>query len=283
MEAGQTKNRHKNGWALVTGASAGIGEEFCNQLAELSWSLVLVARRENRLRQIAERLEETHGIECRYYALDLAVSSTPQALLDTLASEGIEIEFLVNNAGYGVPGQFTVPDWKIHADSLQVMLISVCELTWLLLPGMQARNRGCIVNVASVAGLTPGSAGHTLYGATKSFLIRFSESLAQENHDSGVSVSALCPGFTYSEFHDVTGTRELVTQMPSYMWMSAEEVVRFGIESVTRDKPLITAVPGRVNRFIALLVRLMPRRLALWLTQRQSRRWRAQNSGAEQA
>jgi hypothetical protein len=278
MEVEHTGQNPVKAWALVTGASAGIGEEFCNQLAAMGYPLVLVARRGDRLQQLAERLKERHGIACRCFAMDLSTPDASQRLVESLAGEGIEIEFLVNNAGYGVPGFFTVPDWKTHADSLQLMLTSVCELTWRLLPGMQARNKGYIVNVASLAGLAPGSAAHTLYGATKAFLIRFSESLACENLDTGVTISALCPGFTYSEFHDVTGMRDLVSQMPSYMWMTAEEVVSYGLESVMREKPRVMAIPGRVNRFIAQLLRLMPRRLAMWLTQRESRRWRAREN-----
>ena len=263
------------GWALVTGASAGIGEEFCNQLAALSWPLVLVARREDRLRLLAERLGKEHGVECRCYPFDLALPDAIEKLVEALETDGIEVEFLVNNAGYGVPGTFTEPDWQVHADSLRVMLGSVCELTWRLLPGMQQRGRGFVVNVASVAGLTPGSARHTLYGATKAFLIKFSESLAMENQATGVSVSALCPGFTYSEFQDVSGTRELVDQLPSYMWMNADEVVQFGIDSVMKQAPLVIAVPGRVNRFIATLLRLMPRKMAFAFMRRQSRDYRA--------
>ncbi len=265
----------QKGWALVTGASAGIGEEFCNQLAALSWPVVLVARREDRLKLLAERLRKEHGVESRCYPFDLAQPDASEKLVAALEADAIEVEFLVNNAGYGVPGTFTESDWQTHADSLQVMLTSVCELTWRLLPGMQQRSRGYIVNVASLAGLVPGSARHTLYGATKAFLIKYSESLAMENLHTGVSVSALCPGFTYSEFHDVLGSRELTSQMASYMWMNADEVVRFGIDSVMKQPPLVVAVPGRVNRFIATLFRLMPRKMALALIQRQSKAYRA--------
>lgn len=268
-------SEQKTQWALVTGASAGIGEEFCNQLAALNWSIVLVARREDRLNSIADRLTQEYGIQCRCYSLDLASPDAIEKLMASLEADGIQPGFLVNNAGYGVPGKFTEPDWQTHAASLRVMLSTVCELTWRLLPGMQQRGRGYIVNVASLAGLVSGSAGHTLYGATKSFLIKFSESLAMENRDTGISVSALCPGFTYSEFHDVLGSRDLMDQMASYMWMDADEVVRFGIDSVMKKPALIVAVPGRVNRFIATLFRLLPRKTALAMIQRQSKAYRA--------
>lgn len=269
-------NQKKKHWALVTGASAGIGAEFCRQLARLGYPLVLVARREDRLQELAAELTREHGIDCRCLPLDLAAAGASAEIETFLDSQNIELEFLVNNAGYGVSGTFNEPDWDTHQDFLQVMLNSVCELTWRLLPGMQSRGAGYIVNVSSLAGLTPGSARNTLYGATKSFLIKFSQSLAMENLDSGVSVSALCPGFTYSEFHDVLGIREQVNEMPSWMWMKSEDVVAYGIDSVMREKPRIVAVPGRANRFIALLARLLPRGITQALMQRESRRWRKQ-------
>ena len=261
-------------WALVTGASAGIGAEFCRQLAARGYSLVLVARRRDRLEQLADELKRQHAIDCRVLPLDLARPDAARVIESALGEASIEVEFLVNNAGYGVPGALTEPDWQTHADSLNVMLNSVVELCWRLLPAMQRNHRGFIVNVASLAGLVPGSPRHTLYGATKAFLIRFSESLAVENLDTGVAVSALCPGFTHSEFHDVIGTREIVSNMPTWMWMDADDVVRFGIDSVTREPPLVIAVPGRVNRFIAMLARKLPQRLSPSITQRASRRWR---------
>jgi short-subunit dehydrogenase len=268
-------------WALVTGASAGIGAEFCRQLAALGYSVILVARRESRLSGLANELVEKHEITCHWYSLDLSDPKSGLELSDSLKEKGIEIEFLVNNAGYGIPGYFTEPDWQEHIDFIQVLVTSVCELTWRFLPAMRARGIGYVVNVSSLAGLTPGSAGYTLYGASKSFLVGFSESLAMENHQSGVSVSALCPGFTYTEFHDVMGTRERVRQMSSYMWMTAEEVVRYGIESVMRDNPRVIAIPGRVNRFLALIVRLLPMSMAYRIMQRQSRRFRAQTHNTQ--
>lgn len=264
-------------WALVTGASAGIGAEFCRQLAGRGYSLVLVARRQDRLEELAASLKQQHTIDCLVIPLDLAEPGAAGHIVSTLAAASIEVEFLVNNAGYGVPGTFLESDWRVHADSLDVMLNSVLELTWRLLPAMQKRRRGFIVNVSSLAGFVSGSARHTLYGATKAFLIKFSEALAMENLDTGVAVSALCPGFTYSEFHDVLGTRDLVNQMHPLLWMEAPEVVRYGIESVIRTPPRVVAVPGRVNRFIAMLSRKLPLKLAQAMTQRQSRRYRKQD------
>ena len=265
-------------WALVTGASAGIGAEFCRQLAARGYNLVLVARREDRMRQLATELESDHGAQSMIIPVDLSVPNAGTALAAKLADAGVHIEFLVNNAGYGLAGHYLDPPWSDHAAFIQLMLVAVCELTWRLLPAMQKQRKGYIVNVASLAGLVPSSAGHTLYGASKAFLVRFSESLALENHTTGVRVSALCPGFTYSEFHDVSGTRALVSKMPAWMWMNAEEVVKFGIDAVMGKHLRVIAIPGRVNRLIAMLMRYLPAKAAHRLTQRTSRRFRAQRT-----
>jgi short-subunit dehydrogenase len=274
--SGSAPGSASGSWALVTGASAGIGAEFARQLAERGYAVVLVARRAERLQELALYLRERYTVDCLTVPLDLAGRESVEELVTVLDKENIGVEFLVNNAGYGVPGLFTEPDWQTHADSLQVMLSGVCELTWRLLPGMQRRGRGYIVNVASLAGLVPGSARHTLYGATKAFLIRFSESLAAENAKTGVKVSALCPGFTHSEFHDVIGASEQTSRMPSWMWMEAPEVVRYGIESVDRDDPRVIAIPGYVNQTIAALARKLPYTLTQSMIKREAQRWRSQ-------
>jgi short-subunit dehydrogenase len=156
------------------------------------------------------------------------------------------------------------------------MVAAPCELAWRLLPAMQERGYGRIINVASLAGLIPGSAGHTLYGAAKAFLVKFSQSLALENAARGVHVCALCPGFTYSEFHDVTGTRPIVAKMPRWMWLSADAVARDGIDAVERGEAV--HVSGRVNRVIKALVKLVPDRLARRMVQKRSRHFRAQDA-----
>lgn len=260
-------------WALVTGASSGIGEEAARQLAARGYDLVLVARRADRLKALADRLEAEHGAASRVLPADLADPGASAVIAQQLSDAGVEVEFLVNNAGYGVPGMLVDVDWARHRDFLQVMVTAVCELTWRLMPGMLARNRGYILNVASVAGLAPSSAGHTLYGASKAFVIKFSESLAEEGAGRGVHVTALCPGFTYSEFHDVTGTREQVRELPDYLWLEAEEVVAYGLEAVLRDPPNTIAVPGRVYRFLVWLSGACPP-LARWLANRNAHRFR---------
>ncbi|MGN2246949.1 SDR family NAD(P)-dependent oxidoreductase [Frateuria sp. GZRR35] len=258
--------------SLITGASAGIGAAFARELAARGHDLVLVARRTERLQALAQDLHERHGAQAHVLPADLADPTAPRQLVDALQEQGLAVDWLINNAGYGVPGTFDASDWPVHADFLQVLLSAPTELAWRLLPGMHERGYGRIVNVASLAGHVPGSAGHTLYAASKAYLIKFSQSLALENRHNGVHVCALCPGFTWSEFHDVTGTRALVGKLPRFMWQDADTVVREGIEAVERGEAV--HVTGRVNRVIKALAKLTPDRLALWLSARESRRYR---------
>lgn len=258
--------------SLVTGASAGIGAAFARQLAALGHDLVLTARRLERLENLAAELRARHGGAVTVLPADLADPAAPRLLCEALAQRGLQVDWLVNNAGYGVPGSFEANDWAIHADSLRVLLTAPTELAWRLLPGMRRRGHGRIINVASLAGHLPGTAGHTLYAASKAYLIKFSQSLALENRASGVHVCALCPGFTRSEFHDVTGTRDKMDKLPGFMWLGAEEVVRQGIAAVERGDAVY--ITGRMNRAIKTLAQLLPDRWVLWLSARESKRYR---------
>jgi uncharacterized protein len=241
---------------LVTGASSGIGEAFASVFAAAGWDLVITARREDRLRALAERLERQYGRRVHVITADLAAREAPARLCAEIAARGLAIDALVNNAGYGMPGAYVKSSWAEHDTFIQVMVTAVAELTHRLLPPMIERGYGRIVNVASLAGLVPPSAGHTLYAASKAFLIRFSESLAQEVRHQGVHVTALCPGFTFSEFHDVLGTREMMSRLPPFMWMDSPTVARQGYDAVMAGKPV--HVTGLVNSGIATLVRMLP-------------------------
>jgi short-subunit dehydrogenase len=179
----------------------------------------------------------------------------------------------VNNAGYGVPGAFVNSPWERQDAMLQVMVNGLAELTHRLLPGMIDRRYGRIINVASLAGLVPAPAGHTLYGASKALVIKFSEALSHEVMRHGVHVTAVCPGFTVSEFHDVTGTREQVTRsLPSWMWMDSPTVARQGFDAVMAGTPIY--INGRVNRTVAMLVRHLPQSLVMAVGRRLGRSYR---------
>ncbi|MCF6225992.1 MAG: SDR family oxidoreductase [Xanthomonadales bacterium] len=256
----QTNSSNKT--ALITGASAGLGAEFARQLAVQGNNLVLTARRTDRLEALAAELTATFGIKTYVYTADLADPRSPQQLFNKLAADGVDIDILINNAGYGVTGTLTVPDWKTHADFLNVMVNSLVELCYLLLPAMQQRGFGKIINVASMAALVPAAAGHTLYAASKAFVVRFSESLAMENLNTGVKVQALCPGFTYTEFHDVTGTREQMSDMSEKMWLKAEDVISYSLAQIDQKDSLPVSIPGRQYRTIERLMRWLPKKIA---------------------
>lgn len=258
--------------SLITGASAGIGTAFARALAARGHDLVLTARRTDRLEALATELHEQHACTATVLTVDLADPASPQALCDELVQRGLAVDWLVNNAGYGVPGSFCANDWATHAAFMQVLVSAPLELAWHLLPGMRERGYGRIINVASLAGHVPGTAGHTLYAPAKALLIKFSQGLALENRARGVHVCALCPGFTWSEFHDVTGTRSMMNRLPRFMWQTADAVVREGIAAVERGDAV--HVSGRVNRVIKGAFKLIPDKLALRLTARQARRYR---------
>lgn len=258
--------------ALVTGASAGIGAAFARIFASHGYDVALTARRAERLERLAEDIRLRHGVETLVLPADLARPEAPGEILRGLEAHGRGVDALVNNAGYG-PESYTETTWEQQQAALQVMLVAPCELTHKVLPRMVEERFGRIVNVASLAGLLPGAAGNTVYAATKSFLVRFSQSLHLENQANGVHVTALCPGFTYSEFHDVNGARERVTAAtPDWLWQGADEVAAVGYEAVEAGRPL--AVPGAPNKAIAAAVRLLPEEWTLSLVASQSPRIR---------
>ena len=258
---------------LVTGASAGIGAAFARIYASHGYNLVLTARRGERLETLAEEIGLRYGVETLTVAADLADSAAGDALLAEIAAHGLVIDALVNNAGYALPGDYGASRWEDQRAMLQVMLVAVCELTHKLLPGMIERGFGRIVNVASLAGLAPGPARQTLYAATKAFLVRFSQSLHQETLDQGVHVSALCPGFTYSEFHDVNHMRaEITRRIPAWRWMGPDEVAASGYEAVEANRSI--CVPGAPNKALAVLAKLLPEDWTTALMAREAARAR---------
>jgi len=264
--------------ALVTGASAGIGAAFARELAARRHALVLTARRADRLEALALGLRAQHGIDVQCIPCDLADPAAPQHLDDEIARRDLVIDVLVNNAGYGVTGTFLARPWQTHADFIQVLMTAPADLCYRFLPGMRQRSYGRIINVASLAGLIPAPAGHTLYAASKAYLIKFSQALALENRRFGVNVLAVCPGFTVSEFHDVTGTRGQMKGIPSWLWMAAEPVVRDALDAVDRGE--VVRVSGRANRMIKRLFAWLPDRLALRLIDQRGKDFRATDDAA---
>jgi len=249
--------------ALVTGASAGIGEAFAREFARNGYDLVLVARRKERLQTLARDLERDFGAAARVLASDLSRPEAPAEIFAALKNDAVEVEALINNAGYGVVGQFNESDWRRHRDYLQVMITAPIHLSYLLAPEMAERGRGFIINVGSVSGFLPPHAGGTLYYPAKSFLIKFSLAHGAELCDSGVHVTALCPGFTRTEFQQAAGGTVETVKMPGFLWMRADQVARQGYEAVIRGDPV--CIPGFYNRMIVRFFKYIPDTLGRWI------------------
>lgn len=268
MEERSTTRRR----ALVTGASSGIGLAFAHVFAEHEYDLILTARRVDRLERLAADLRRQFGTDAVIVPVDLADAAAPARLVAAITEKSLHVDVLVNNAGFGVPGSYASTSWDQQREFLQVLVVALAELSHRVLPGMMERRWGRIINVASLAGLLPGVAGHTLYAASKAFVVKFSESLAVETAAHGIHVCASCPGFTYTEFHDVIGTRARVSRMPKFMWLDAETVARESYEAVMAGVPVY--VPGRVNRTLAGLGRVLPRSLVWSLMKRNASKFR---------
>jgi short-subunit dehydrogenase len=256
--------------ALVTGASAGIGAAFASLYASHGYDLAITARRGDRLNAVADEVRLRYGVEILIIPADLAKVDGVDCVLDQIAANGRVVDVLVNNAGYGLPGSFVAASWDEQQAFLKVLLTSVCELTHKVLPGMLERRFGRILNVASMAGLAPAGPGTVLYSAAKAFVVKFSQGLHLEARSAGVHVSALCPGYTYTEFHDVNGTRAVLGETtPPWMWMGADEVAAAGYEAAEANRPI--CVPGAPYQAAAAISRLLPEDWGMALMARRAR------------
>ncbi|MBW7879665.1 MAG: SDR family oxidoreductase [Anaerolineae bacterium] len=241
-------------WAIVTGASSGLGEEFARQLAAAGIHLVLVARRKDRLAATARDLMQAHGIQTRVISADLSLPDTPQMIYDQLRADGIAVDVLINNAGFGLYGKFTDIAWEREQQMLDVDIATVVRMTRLFVPDMAARKSGWVLQVASVGAFLP-SPLYASYSAAKAFVLSFSEAINFELRGTGVSVTTTCPGMIRTEFHDVSG--QAYTWFQRLMLMEPEPCVRASINAMLRRKASV--VPGRVNALMIWSLRLTPR------------------------
>ena len=256
--------------ALITGASSGIGTTFARQLAARGCDLILVARREERLRSIAAELLAAHGAQCEVLPADLTLDADVARVCERIAAVP-RLDYLINNAGFGTKGKYFHTDLAGQVNMHRVHVLAIVQLTHAALKRMVAQESGAVINVASVAGFTL-SAGGTSYSATKHWLNVFTEGLYLELRSSGspVKVQALCPGFTYSEFHDVIEMDRSV--VPKSWWMSADFVVSESLRGLDRGKLFV--IPGIRYRWLVRLLSLVPRRLVYWGAIRAGRRLR---------
>jgi uncharacterized protein len=253
-------------WALVTGASAGIGVALARELAGGGANLVLTARRKGRLEKLAQELSAAHRIRTEVFAADLAQQEAPQRIFAFTLAKQIEIDLLVNNAGFGGYGEFATADTQRLLDMVQVNCGAVIHLTRLYLPQMLKRRRGDVLILASTASFQAVPFIST-YAATKAFDLLFAEGLAEEVRPYGIRVCALCPGSTVSEFHEVAGQASLVAAMKNRE--TAEKVARVGLQALAAGKSYV--ISGMGNYLGAHAQRVVPRRLVTRITAKMFR------------
>ena len=247
-----------NRTALITGASGGIGLEFARIFAREGYNLVLVARSADKLTALAESLAGEFGISALAHPADLTDPAAPDALFAAMQEQGIAVDVLVNNAGFATFGLFTETDLQQELDEIQLNITALTHLSKLFGREMAARRRGGILNVASVAAFQPGPL-MAVYYATKAYVLSFSEALANEMADFGVTVSVLCPGATVTDFFDRAdmGKSGLLKNAPM---MDAKTVAEIGYRGFVRGKTVV--IPGLMNQLMVFSTKLAPRRIA---------------------
>ncbi|GAA4774262.1 SDR family oxidoreductase [Stakelama sediminis] len=240
--------------ALITGASAGLGEGFAEALAARGTDLILTARRVERLEALAERLRAAHGVAVSVFPADLSEAGAVETLMAAIGKQQLSVNLLINNAGFGAAGAFVDQDRAGLARMIDLNCRALMELSHAVLPGMVQMRSGGILNVASTAAFQPGP-WMAVYYATKAFVLSFSEALHEEVKGAGVRVSALCPGPTRTEFADVAGMGN--TELFNRFGSDAATVVRDGLAAL--DANAAVRVSGMMNRVMAFSTRLAPR------------------------
>lgn len=257
--------------ALVTGASSGIGAAFARELAARGHDLALVARREDRLMALADELSAAHGVECRVIPADLSRPGAEQAVLEAARQGGRRVSVLVNAAGYSIPQSFADVPWAAQRDFLMTLVVSACGLAWGAVRDMVELGEGRIINVASLAGFSPGVAGHSLYPGAKSLSIKLSQALDAEYRARGVRVTATCPGFTQTEFAQANGTDEIMAETPRLLFLTPEQVVAATMRANDRGK--VVVCPGWHSALAAGLMQYLPQGLVRWAIMKGSARY----------
>jgi short-subunit dehydrogenase len=236
----------------VTGASAGIGQSFAERLAREAWDLVLVARRRDRLEELAEKLRKAHARRIEVVAADLTSPAGVHAVEQRIAAEPT-LELLVNNAGFGTSGRFAELDREAEEQELRLNVVALVRLTHAALAAFSERGHGTVINVSSLAGFQPAPFNAT-YAATKAFVNSFTQALHEELRGSGLRVQLLCPGFTRTEFQDVAGVN--TDELPAFAWMEPDAVVEASLAGLRRGELIV--IPGAGNKVMGAVLRALP-------------------------
>ena len=238
--------------ALITGASVGIGEQFARQLADRGHDVVLVARDQARLEALAKEIEASNGVHAEVLAADL----TDDAQLAVVEARVRTVDVLVNNAGFGTFGPFHTLDVDAETREINLNVIALVRLTHAAAAAMVERGRGGILNVSSIAGYQPGPS-NAVYSATKAFVTSFTQAVHEELKSAGVSVTALCPGFTHTEFQERANAP--ASEVPAFLWQEAPEVARAGLDALAKNRA--TVIPGVTNKVMGNFSAVMPHAL----------------------
>ena len=257
--------------ALITGASSGIGAAFAEELAKRQYNLILVARSEAKLQQLANQLQAQNKIQVEVLVQDLTLPTAASSVFDAVAQKGLVVDLLINNAGFGDYGDFSDRARQKQVEMIQLNIIALVELTHLFLAGMRQRKSGNIINVASIAGFQP-MPYLSIYAATKAFVLSFSEAIWAENKDEGVRVLALCPGPTESDFFKVAEfpkSMASTTRKKSQLY-PAQAVVLDALKALEKNQAnLVTG--GLANQIIVNLSRFLPRESLVKIVAKQFR------------
>ena len=245
--------------ALITGASAGLGAAFARAYAAKGYDLALTARRLDRLEALAAELVAAHGVEAFCISADLGMFEAERTVLDAIIARDRTVDLLVNNAGFSIPQSYAAVPWTRQRDFLMTLIVAPCALAHAVIPGMVGKGAGRIINVASLAGFAPGAAGHSLYPGAKHLMISFSQALDAEYRAKGLKVTAICPGFTKTEFAQANDTAHLMEDAPRLFWQSAETVVAAAIAA--NEAGHVIAIPGWHNKLAAVMLRHLPQGL----------------------
>ena len=247
----------KNNYSLITGASSGIGLEIAKELAAKGNNILLTARREKKLIDLKSEITSNFNVNCDYITADLSEIDSPKKIYEYCEEKGYFINVLVNNAGYALPDHFHKTPMEDEENFLRVLSTAVISLTKIFLPNMIKERNGNIMIVSSVAAYAPPSKIQSLYGPVKTFMNRFSEAINLSYNDKGVFSTALCPGYTVTNFHTASGVQDEMDSVPKFLKKSALRVAKEGVDGMIKKKKVV--VPTKTWKIIVFLLRIVPK------------------------
>ena len=245
----------KNSYALVTGATSGIGLEISKDLAKRGYNLILVARTKENLSKTSRELTKEYNIKCDYFSSDLTLINSPEEIYQFTSQKQYNVEILINNAGYALPNAFHINSMEDEEKCLRVLGTSVIALTKKYINDMISNGGGKIMIVSSVAAFAPASSLQSLYGPVKTFMNRFSESLNFYNK-YGITSTAVCPGYTVTNFHTASGVQDEMDSVPSFLKKSAKRIAQEGVDAMLKGKKV--SVPTKTWKIIVFLLKIIP-------------------------